>query len=247
VDPQNPAGYVEYHDAVKKNAIFSVSMLASHQFINLLSKGDGLSVGLQMNINSLRIMESVFDLRTKLNDEAVNWKFGLGYTYHNQSIEKLQFGITYESKINFSGYYEDNGALIAPPGAVKVPSLLTYPAKLNLGFLLESTSVLSIYNDFAYNFWEDMNSFHKNKLDVSGGIVLRAISDISVSIGYYLSESYVSDELVSPVHSDEVFISGGLILTYGQADVHLVLADSHFFSGENSKQTIGKMGIGLSL
>ena len=169
------------------------------------------------------------------------------HTHQNQSIEKLQFGITYESKIDFSGYYEYNRSLIVEPGAVQVPAILTYPARLKLGFMLEPISTFDIYNDFTYTFWEDMNPYYKNRLDISGGIAVRASSDISVSLGYYLFESYVADEFVSDFDGDALFISGGLVLKYGQVDVHVVLTDSHLFSGENSKQTIGKIGLGLEL
>lgn len=247
VDPQNPAGYGEYTTAVLKKAILSFSTMVSYQFINLLSKGEGLSFGVEMNINLLRIRQSISDFSGKLNDKAVNWKFGLGYTHENQSIEKIQFGLTYESTIDFSGRYEFNRPLFVTPGAVQVPALLTYPARLKLGFMLEPISTFDIYNDFTYTFWEDMSPYYKNRLDISGGIALRAISDISISLGYYLFESYVADEFASDFDRDAVFISGGLVLKYGRFDVHLVLADSHFFSGENSKQMIGKMGVGLKL
>jgi hypothetical protein len=249
VDPQDPSGTGEYITAISKKTIFSFSTLASYQFINLLSKADLLSVGVQVNINLLRVRQSISDLTDKLNDEAVNWKFGLGYTYRNKSIEKFQFGIAYESKINFSDYYQSNRELITPPTSpefVPIPAILTYPARLKLGFMLEPISTFDIYNDFTYNFWEDMMPYYKNRMDMSGGIVVRASSEISISMGYYLFESYLADEFLSDLNGDAVFISGGLILKYGQLDLHFVLADSHLFSGERSKQTIGKMGFAFN-
>ncbi len=248
---QNPDGTGEYYTAIFENAIHSISTLGSYQLNNLLSQADQLSIGVQLNMNLLRNRESIWRTKAELKDEAVNWKFGLGYTYHHQSIEKLQFGIAYESKINFSGYYEYNRTLSIPPNAtepVQIPSTLTYPANMKFRFLFEPTSKVGIYNDFIYNFWDDIHPNNKNKLDLSGGIILDASDLISISLGYYKLESYANDINGNAINTnDAVYISAGLILGYKLLDIHLVVADSHLFSEFRRKQTIGKVGVGFNL
>lgn len=248
---QYPGGTGEYTTARFKNTIYSISALLSYHFNSLITKADQFSIGTQTNMNLLRNRQSIYDLTAKLSDEEINWKFGLRYTYHHQSIEKLQFGIDYESKVNFSGTYEYNRTLSVPPNAtelIQIPSILTYPATLKFGILFEPTLKFGIYSDFIYNFWEDLNPSNKNRLDISGGIVIRASDQISASLGYYLFESYSANRNEILISSnDAVYISGGIIWHYQLLNIHLVVADSHLFSDKEGKQTIGKIGFGLSL
>jgi hypothetical protein len=244
---QYPEGTGEYTTSISKNSIYSMSALASYQFASLIANEDQLSLGIQTNMNLLRSRASIYNSTIKLSDQEINWKFGFRYAYHHQSVEKLQFGLTYEGKINFSGYYEYNPEPILPLGAVPNPAILTYPAKLNFGFLLESNSTFGIYNDFIYNFWEDMYPYNKNKLDLAGGVAVGANDGLLVSVGYYLFESYANNETESEIIGDTFFISGGLVLRYKLIDFHLVFADSHLYSPKGSRQTIGKLGVGLNL
>jgi hypothetical protein len=183
----------------------------------------------------------------------VNFKAGLGYTYYHSAIDKLQLGMVYESKINFSAYPNYFVPSAVMPirffGLIQVPLVLTCPTKIKFGFLFKPISKLSLYNDFTYNFWNEIYPTNNNKLDLSGGFMLNASDVITVSLGYYKYEAFSMSGLTGSENdeNDAVLISSSFILRYRQFDIHMVVADSHLFSGERSKQTIGKMGIGFNL
>lgn len=197
--PQYPDGTGEFYSTTSQTTIYSFSGVASYPFHNVFSEADQFSVGFQFNMNLLIEKSVLYRSSAKLTDEALNWKLGLRYTHRHQSIEKLQLGIAYESKFDFSGYYDYLGAdLLIPrdPSVFRqIPSTLTYPANLKLGWLFQPTSRLGIYSDLIYNFWEDMYQGISNKLDVSGGVFLNAAEWATLSLGAYMRQSYSRDPL----------------------------------------------------
>lgn len=64
----------------------------------------------------------------------------------------------------------------------------------------------------------------------------------SASLGFYSTKCEFTDTFYSRLNEglNTIFLTGGLKINIDKLSIDLALADSHLFSGDYTKQTIGK-------
>ena len=94
--------------------------------------------------------------------------------------------------------------------------------------------------------WEADNDQVKNQLEFSASGIYRINEMFAPSFGFYYTDKNFDEDFFDINEKiDALFFIGGLRFNYDIFSADLAIADSHLFSGDFRKQTIGKLAIGV--
>lgn len=245
----NPQGTGETYHPIKENYIYSGSGLISYSLPRFINPDHGLAFGVQIDLDFLRNYEEILGLSATAADRAISWKAGIRYRF----LELLKLGVTFEKGAHFDGVTELQGReLLQPPDSGFVSRPVEYeftadlPDRLGFGLWLRLSDKFSLANDFSYVYWEQMYYDMKNQFDISGSVYFLASPKLRLSAGFFSTRRELQDA-DNPRNDEAFFISAGLLARFGRFDLETVLADSHWLSSDTRKQTLARLGLGVSL
>lgn len=255
-----PDGTGEYYYPKFENSLQTYTFSTAYRLNGIITESSNLSIGLTYILNRLYSYESIGNVSANASAFGSNFMIGACYEMKTDEEQILNIGISYTSGTNISDEvkYESNGSII--PGSipgdsthfyiVAEPYTLFYSVPSELGFdiyyrLNSNIELLGRIN----NIFRNSNSNNvKDQLEFSAIAAYLFNSSTLASLGlYYTSKKYIEDVFDMNDELYAVFITAGLSFQINFLKVDLALADSHLFSGDLWKQTIGKIGLGIQL
>jgi hypothetical protein len=243
-----PGGTGETYNVELDRYVYSGSGMVSYLLPNFINDDHRLSLGLQVDINFLRDYERFVSISAEATDQSVTWRAGARYNF----LDLLQLGVAFDKGANFEGKVEIKGAgfLVPDSGFVSRQIENTFTAKLPdrllIGLAFKISDKIGLANDFTYIYWEKVNSIQRNQLDISGNFYFMASEKLSLSAGFLSTKKEFKNSNNSS-DDNALLLSAGLLARLKFVEIEAVLADSHLFSSDTRKQTLARLGFGLSL
>jgi hypothetical protein len=255
---QNPGGTGEFFTPEYETRVQSYSFLFSYSFENILSANNNLSFGLKYTLNRLNYYNKISIIIIDESDNSSSWGIGASYQINFAEEQNVQFGLNYESKIEFRKNYtiQDNIIDIDPTDSTRnfilanqsFSLLGEIPDKLRFDIKFSVIPKLLLFSSLNYVFWNNASSNFNDQLEFGASAVYSISEYFSPSLGfYYTDKNFEEDFFDINSEMDAFFIIAGLNADFNLIDVDFAIADSHLLSGEFRKQTIIKFTLGFHL
>jgi hypothetical protein len=255
----NPDGTGEFFEPEMERTLQNFSFAACYNFRNFFFDNSNLAFGLKYNLNRFYDYESIQNIHAEESMYGSNGEIGVFYKTEYEKEKNIFLGISYNLITELDGVmeYESDNELISPiphdssfydiavrPWAVKV----RVPDELHFDFGIEAAQNLLLTGSLVEVFWNNASENVRNQIEFSSSIVYLFKPSLSASLGlYYTDRNYIDDILNINGKMDALFLTLGLSFEISILDVDLAIADSHLYSGEFRKQTIGKIGLEVNL
>lgn len=239
----NPQGSGETYHPVFETYVYSGSGMISYALPRFINPSHGLALGAQIDVDFLRNYQEIPRLSATGTDQAISWKAGIRYRF----LDLLKLGAAFEKGASFSGNieWEEYALLMIPDSGFisqsqfqDTPFTADLPDRLSFGWWLKISEQFSLANDFSFVYWENVYSSLKNQMDISGSVYFLASEKISFSAGFYSTRWELNDAF---------FMSVGILANFKPLRMELTVADSHLASSDTRKQTLARLGLGVSL
>lgn len=256
---QNPVDTVGYIDIIEENSIHSYSISSAYSFKEILQSDFDISLGLKYSLN--RFHQYVNILEDGINSTGYYSSFSLGLisNFNLDEQRNLQVGISFESANRFKAEMEyDQDPILYDPdttgnqnnyAVVNSALLYTSPSELNFDVAIDVTERLKFIAGFKTVYWSVFHDYYKDQAEISFSASYQVNEIVRTSLGLYSNDYNIESTYYSDLNSElnALFITAGLKLNINQFSIDLALADSHLFSGDFTKQTIGKLAFGITL
>jgi len=125
---------------------------------------------------------------------------------------------------------------------------LTIPSELGFDLYFKLMSELKLLGRINTIYWKSALGNVKNQLEFTSSAAYSFDPSVEASFGlYYTSKKYIDDYYDINDEFYAIYLNAGVSFSINIFNIDLALADSHLFSGELWKQTIGKIGLGIQL
>ncbi|MBU0475898.1 MAG: hypothetical protein KKF62_17265 [Bacteroidetes bacterium] len=253
---ENPSGIGEFIKPKDETFIYNYSFTTSYTYNNFLSNSE-LSFGIRFGFYKLDEYEKIFnswiDASLYSNDVSV----GILYSSPKTDNQYLKLGIFYHSKLQFNEQVEilrdevqiDNGGLFPTPIYPTEANLVAkFPSSIQLDIDFTQLNKFQFLASISNSYWSDVADNYKNQIEITSSISYFLSESFSPSFGFAYSEKkLVEDYFGANKKLDVIFLTAGAVLKFNNLSVNLALADSHLFSGDFRKTTIGKISLSYSL
>lgn len=245
----HPDGTGEYFIPTRKTYVTTNSIIASFALQNDQTV---LLFGAEYSQNKLDFYQKVFNSIISHNDYSDSWS--IGFRYDNPS--KYQIGFFFEKgvafkKLNQVSYSIDQDSLYEFLGDIHENFFVVgyLPDEIHFGTTYKISHEIQLVGNFTYIYWNHVSDSYKDEIDYSSSIVHRLNSRATISAGFhYIDGSHNEGNGFYDVEMlKAIYVTSGLILNFRTIEIEVSLADSHLFSGDWRKQTIGKFGFGIYL
>ena len=253
---QNPDGTGEYYDVEYRTRVQSYSLSASYLFPGIVDESSSLQVGFRYSYNHLIFYENFWEMTIDESNNIGSYAVGLQYTNQISNNRIFRIGFSYEIEPDFEKGSEYQSDLIyanpdstsAIPVNYKFNLVGSIPDKFNLDVSADLSESFRLNAMITGVLWEPDNDYIKNQLELSASGIYRINEMFAPSFGfYYTDKNFDEDFFDVNEKNDALFLIGGLRFNYDIFSADLAIADSHLFSGDFRKQTIGKLAIGVQL
>ncbi len=254
---QDPDGTGEYITPVIEKLIHSYSFSAAYSFKELMKTTNEFSLGFRYNLNRFNEYDEIGELVGEAEDYFHSFNIGLFSSFKLDETRNISLGLSYETKSEFKAQFEINSEIIQdpdpinPPAYNKVESYLigSTPAELRIDCGVDATSTLKFLFNLTNIFWDDQSDNVKDQVEFSTSTLYAFNEQFNSSLGFYFTDYKYKEAYFSQLNSElnAFFITAGLKFSNDIFSADLAIADSHLFSGDFRKQTIGKLAIGVSL
>lgn len=256
----NPNGTGEYYYPKFENTIQSYTLSAAYLFKNTFTKNNNLSIGLTYSLNNFHSLESISTITANASALGSNLELGVHYDIKINEEQRIAIGTSYTTSVRIRNEIEYEGISTLIPGTIRGDSLNYQINTLSYSILLNVPSEWSfdIYFKPLLNlefigrinniFWDNTTDNVKDQLEISTSAIYTFNSTTNASFGlYYTGKDFVEDYFDINNKLYALYFLGGISFQINFLNVDLVVADSHLFSGDYWKQTIGKIGFGIIL
>lgn len=255
---QYPEGTGEFITQEYETRVQSYSFLFSYSFEDILFANSNLSIGMRYNLNRLHYYNKILSIVIDESDYNGSWGIGSFYQINYDENKSIQFGLSYESKIEFRKTYsikEYNFDIDPSDSTIIIAQIPDYtlvgkiPSKLRFDINIATLSQLQLLSSISYVFWSSgsINNFH-NQLEFAASAVYSVNENFSPSLGFYYTDRNLEKDFFG-INSEmnAFFIIAGLNANYNFIEFDFAFADSHLLSGDFRKQTIVKFTLGFHL
>ena len=258
---QQPDGTGEFIEIIDETMILSFSLISTYSFNEIFDTSDNFSFGVRYSLNQLRRFEEIGQVTGKATDYSSNIALGISYKININDQQKFLFGASLETKTDFKAKYEiDNNFLIiydpedtnhyqipAETGDFYLSHSLPFELRFDLG--VDATTDLKLLANLSRLFWKTKSTILEDQIEFSFSTIYDINEMFSASLGFYSTKCEFTDTFYSRLNEslNTIFLTGGLKINIDKLSIDLALADSHLFSGDYTKQTIGKLAIGINL
>ena len=258
---EDPDGTGEFFEVKQETMIHSYSITASYSFKELLQSSNDLTLGFRYSLNYLDRYEEIWHLTGGATDYSSNIAVGFNYKISLDDQRQLMIGASYETKTDFEAKYEvDNSTLIMydPEDTTNtyIPAeqndfylIHDLPDELRIDLAFDAASDLKLLANLTSIFWKTETNFLKDQIELSFSAVYKINEMFTPSLGFYITDCEYTDNFYSRLNEglNALFMTAGFRFNYENFSADLAIADSHLFSGDYRKQTIGKIAIGVQL
>lgn len=255
----NPDGTGEFITVEYKTRIQSYSLSASYSFPEIFGESSSLDIGFRYSVNHLKFYQGIGETNIDESDNVGSYAIGIQYSNQISDSKRIRVGFSYEIEPDFEKIYEYKNDLIYindPDSTGRIPAVITskynlvgsVPDKFNLDVSADLTESFRLNAMITGVLWESDNDYIKNQLEFSANGIYRINEMFAPSFGfYYTDKNYDENFFDINENLDALFLIGGFRFTYEILSMDLAIADSHLFSSDYRKQTIGKLAIGVQL
>ncbi|HCY76980.1 MAG TPA: hypothetical protein DHV28_13750 [Ignavibacteriales bacterium] len=256
---QDPDGTGEYFQVEYKTRVQSYSLSASYSFPEVFNESSSLEIGFRYSYNHLKFYEKLLGIQIDESDNIGSYAIGLQYSNQISNSRIFIIGFSYEIEPDFEKIYEYTNDLIYvydPDSTGRIPAYInskfnlvgSVPDKFNLDVSADLTESFRLNAMITGVMWEPDNDYIKNQLEFSASGIYRINEMFAPSFGfYYTDKNFDEDFFDINEKMNALYLIGGLRFNYDIFSADLAIADSHLFSGDFRKQTIGKLAIGVQL
>ena len=258
---QQPDGTGEFFQVKQETMIHSYSLTAAYSFKELLQTTNGITLGFRYSLNHLLRNEEIWHSSGSATDYGRNIAVGLSYKINLNDQQQLILGTNLETKSDFKAKYEiDNNILIIydpeDTNHIQIPAETdnfylshTLPFELRFDLGVDATTDLKLLANLSRLFWKTKSTILEDQIEFSFSTIYDINEMFSASLGFYSTKCEFTDTFYSQLNEglNTIFLTGGLKINIDKLSIDLALADSHLFSGDYTKQTIGKLAIGINL
>ena len=254
---QNPDGTGEYWEAIIRSRVQFYSVIASYSFPEIFDESSSLQVGFRYSYNHLKHTNSFYYQEVTENDNASSYSFGFQYSNKLSENRNLRIGFAYEIETEFEKQFKYEPVFIYDLDSTgRIPSftVINYrlvgkiPDRFNIDVSADLSELFRLNAMVTGVLWEAEYDALKNQLEFSASGIYKINEMFSPSFGFYYTDKNY-DENIFDVNEklDALFITAGLRINIQNYYADFAIADSHLFSGDFRKQTIGKLAIGVHL
>lgn len=256
---QYPDGTGEFITVEYRTRVQSYSLSASYAFPKIFGESSSLEIGFRYSYNHLKFYEKLWEMTIDESDNVGSYAIGLQYSSQISNNRMLRVGFSYEIEPDFETVYEYKNGLIYisdPDSNGRIPAYInskynivgSVPDKFNLDVSADLTESFRLNTMITGVLWEADNDYIKNQLEFSASGIYIINEMFSPSFGfYYTDKNFDEDFFDINEKNNALFLIAGLRFNYDIFSADLAIADSHLFSGDYRKQTIGKIAIGVQL
>jgi len=255
----DPDGTGEFYEPTYERTLQNFSFATSYNFKDLLTENSDLSIGLRYNFNRLYNYERIGNIHAEGTIFGSNAEIGVFYKTKFEKDKNIFLGVSYSIITELEGemkYESDNELFDPDPSdsnfyaieAQPFTAKARIPDELHFDFGIEATGNLQLNSSIIEIFWNNSAENVRNQIEFSSSVVYSFNLSLKGSFGfYYTDRNYIDDVLDINGKMDALFFTAGLSFDVSIFNVDLALADSHLYSGEFRKQTIGKIALEISL
>ena len=248
-------GFNEVYNTHFKGRVHSYSFALAYSLNKIMNENSYVDIGLNYTFNNVDFSSTYQNQETLLNDNSGNFSFGIQYTNKNSDDTKTKIGLSYTLATDFeSEYYYSNFTVIIrttdAPNAATADNLITghIPDKFSLDFSKDLSNAVTLNASAAGIFWHRDNNILKDQIEFSASTIYKINEMFSPAFGFYYTDNKYENGFFDFNNKfNSIFLIAGLNINYNIFSADLAIADSHLFSGDFRKQTIGKLSIGVSL
>lgn len=254
-----PDGTGEFITVEYRTLVQSYSLSASYSFPKVFGESSSLDIGFRYSYNHLKFYEKLWEMTIDESDNIGSYAIGLQYSSQISDSRMLRVGFSYEIEPDFEKVYEYNNGLIYisdPDSNDRIPAYInskynlvgSVPDKFNLDISADLTESFRLNTMITGVLWEADNDYIKNQLEFSASGIYRINDMFAPSFGFYFTDKNFDENFFDINEKNgALFLIGGLRFNYDIFSADLAIADSHLFSDDFRKQTIGKLAIGVEL
>lgn len=246
-----PEGTGEFIIPIHKTYVTTNSFLAA---FSIIKENVAFAIGLQYSQNKLDHFQEIYRANFTHNDKKDSWAVGLRY----DKPPKYQFGIFFEKGLEFKklttiSYSDVPDSISEIVGNISGSYYVVgnFPSKFHLGFTYRIFSNVQLVGNSKYVFWNDISKSYRDQIEFSGSFVHQFNKMVTYSVGFHRTDRKYNEDpgsmLANPNRLNALYLTGGLVLHFWIVEIELTVADSHLFSSDWRKQTIGKFGFGIYL
>ena len=191
-----------------------------------------------------------------LNDNAGNLSFGIQYSTKKQSAKNTKVGISYTTSAKFEQYINNYSGFTViirdnkPVKSIANETLVnvSIPDQFNSDLSTYLSDKLELNLSLVGVFWKKNNNNQQDQIEFSVSTVYEINKMFTPAFGFYYSDkNYDQDFFSFNDKFNALFLIAGFKFNYDNFSGDLAIADSHLFSGDYRKQTIGKLSLGINL
>ena len=225
--------------------LFNYSISLSYTLPDLI-KDSFFSIGVRYGFNNYLFHWTINSAYLNESFYKSDYAIGTVYTLRKEENDYIQLGLYYESALSFSKTAQWNGDL-QTMFVGQVPQFINpnvklnadFPPALRFDFDISPSNNTKFVGSISDVYWRTIDDFMKNQMEYSGSFAYSINKLITASIGFNYIERKSSESSTeySP-YVNELFITAGILIKYGNINLHLAIADGQLIKNKTIEQTI---------
>lgn len=219
--------------------------------------GSTLDVGVRLGLGHGSMDGQIGDVTGTFS--AWGFQAAAGIRYRT---EWYGLAVHYEHALRVEGEMDYQGGLVAPvpttgpdgegeiAGSIEDASfrVAAIPARLSFSTAIDVAPTLDIGADLHYAFWQwEDEEQYENQTEVAAWGRLAVTDRALASFGVWMRGRHPSARSVFVEDGRATYLTVGGALSFERLRIDAVVADSHLLSAESHRQTIVKVGLGVTL
>lgn len=252
---QNPDGTGEFYTVDFNTSVYSYAVTLHSAIKDIFTTNSLFSIGVRYSINRLDHKLKLGATGLEATDNSGNFSVGAQFKSTLLCLKNFTIGLSYETSIEFNRIIEFHTEnTFQFPDSIFIPVVIRarladkIPGELRFDFSSDINDNFSLNSNVTGVFWNTNKNNLNNQIEFSANCSYKFSDLLKPSIGlYYTDKNYQEDFFDINKKNNALFLIAGLKVSYSMLYADLAVADSHLFSGEFRKQTIGKLAVGIIL
>jgi hypothetical protein len=241
--PDAPS-YTDYFDFNRE--LFNYSISLSYTLPDFI-KNSFFTIGMRYGFNDYLLHWTINS--AYLDESFYNSDYAIGtvFTLRKEESDFIQLGLYYESALSFSKTAQWDGDLRsmfigeAPPQYINPNVKLNadFPPTIRFDFDINPSNNTKFLGSISDVYWSTIDDFLNNQMEYSGSFEYSMNKLISASIGFNYIERKTSENSTEYApYFNELFITAGILIKYGNINLHLAIADGQLIKNKSIEQTV---------
>jgi hypothetical protein len=239
-----------------RGRVYTYSSALAYSIKDFIKENSSLTVGVNYSLSNVNFSQKNFSDKIDLSDNAGNFSFGIQYSIKKDSAKGTMIGLSYITNTKFESEYNIQSGFtviirnVNKQNSTAADNFITgnIPDRFNLDLSSDFSDKINLLCSFTGIFWEKDYNHITNQFEFSLGGIYKINKMFSPAFSiYYTDKNYKQDYFELSEKFNTLFLIAGLKFNFDIFSADLAIADSHLFSGDYRKQTIGKLAIGVHL